>query len=224
MNHDPQQRANEEEIQPLALNKIVRIAVRGIKVRIWRSVLVVSGIVLAMAFLSYILCSDAFARNVMEYGSRDLIRHLIAEGIINLETIADQRVQTYWVAGLALLISLAGIMNAMLMSVTERFREIGTMKCLGALTGFIMKLFLIESLFAGVLGTTLGLIIGFGLAYIEGYFTYGGEVTALFPPLHLLLSILFCFITGILLTLLGAIYPARLAAKMSPVMALRSEM
>ncbi len=224
MNHDLQHRANEEEIQPLALNKIVRIAVRGIKVRIWRSVLVVSGIVLAMAFLSYILCSDTFARNVMEYGSRDLIRHLTAEGIINLETIADQRVQTYWVAGLALLISLAGIMNAMLMSVTERFREIGTMKCLGALTSFIMKLFLIESLFAGVLGTTLGLIIGFGLAYIEGYFTYGGEVIALFPPLHLLLSILFCFITGILLTLLGAIYPARLAAKMSPVMALRSEM
>ncbi|MCC5843168.1 MAG: ABC transporter permease [Verrucomicrobia bacterium] len=224
MNHDPQRRANEEEIQPLPLHKIVRIAVRGIKVRIWRSVLVVSGIVLAMAFLSYILCSDAFARNVMDYGSRDLIRHLIAEGILNPETLADQRVQTYWVAGLALLISLAGIMNAMLMSVTERFREIGTMKCLGALTSFIMKLFLIESLFAGVLGTTLGLIIGFGLAYVEGYFTYGAEVTALFPPAHLLLSILFCFITGILLTLLGAIYPARLAAKMSPVMALRSEM
>jgi predicted lysophospholipase L1 biosynthesis ABC-type transport system permease subunit len=222
--NERQPNVGEEEIQPLSLHKITRIAIRGIKVRIWRSLLVVSGIVLAMAFLSYILCSDAFARNVMEHGSDKLIAQLTAEGLINTESAADQRIQTYWVAGLALLISLAGIMNAMLMSVTERFREIGTMKCLGALTSFVMKLFLLESLFAGVLGTTLGLIIGFGLAYIEGFVTYGNEVGALFPVGSLLLSILFCFFTGLVLTLLGAIYPARMAAKMSPVMALRSEM
>ena len=216
--------SRDEEITPLSLGKITTIAYRGIKVRIWRSMLVVSGIVLAMAFLSYILCSDTFARNVMDLGSEELIQRLTREGTINTESAADQRVQTYWVAGLALLISLAGIMNAMLMSVTERFREIGTMKCLGALTSFVLKLFMLESLFAGMLGTTIGLIIGFGLAYLEGLATYGGEVTSLFPAGSLILSILFCFITGVVLTLLGALYPAKMAANMSPVMALRSEM
>jgi ABC-type antimicrobial peptide transport system permease subunit len=213
-----------EEIVPLSLAKITTIAYRGIKVRIWRQLLVVTGIILAMAFLSYILCSDTFARNVMELGSEDLIQKLTRDGVINTESAADQRVQTYWVAGLALLISLAGIMNAMLMSVTERFREIGTMKCLGALTSFVLKLFMLESLFAGIIGTTIGLIIGFGLAYLEGLGTYGGEVTPLFPAGSLILNILFCFVTGIVLTLLGALYPAKMAAGMSPVMALRSEM
>jgi hypothetical protein len=220
----PQEKGHGEEIQPLSMHKITRIAIRGIKVRIWRSLLVVSGIILAMAFLSYILCSDAFVRNVTDLGSKALIERLTAEGLINTESAADQRVQTYWVAGLALLISLAGIMNAMLMSVTERFREIGTMKCLGALTSFVMKLFMLESLFAGVLGTSIGLIIGFGLAYAEGLATYGREVWSLLPAGELVGSVVFCFITGLVLTLLGALYPARMAAKMSPVMALRSEM
>ena len=214
--------STEEEIVPLTLAKITTIAYRGIKVRIWRQLLVVTGIILAMAFLSYMLCSDTFARNVMEMGSEDLIQELTREGTINPESAADQRTQTYWIAGLALLISLAGIMNAMLMSVTERFREIGTMKCLGALTSFVLKLFMLESLFAGIIGTTIGLILGFGLAYLEGFGTYGGEVTALFPPVSLLMNILFCFVTGIVLTLLGALYPAKMAAGMSPVMALRS--
>ena len=48
-----------------------------------------------------------------------------------------------------MLVAFVGVLNAMLMSVTERFREIGTMKCLGALNSFIVKLFLIESLFQG---------------------------------------------------------------------------
>lgn len=214
---------NQEEIQPLSLAKITKVAMRGIKVRIWRSMLVVSGIVLAMAFLSYILCTDFFSRNVSEFGSNQLIEKLTRDGLINSESAANQRVQTYWVAGLALMISLAGIMNAMLMSVTERFREIGTMKCLGALTSFVLRLFLLESLFEGVIGTTLGLLIGFGLAYAEGFATYGREVAALLPTAQLMGCIGFCFITGLALTLLGALYPAQLAAKMSPVMALRSE-
>ena len=51
----------------------------------------------------------------------------------------------------------------MLMSVTERFREIGTMKCLGALDTFIVKLFLLESTFQGLAGTSAGIVIGFAL-------------------------------------------------------------
>jgi hypothetical protein len=66
--------------------------------------------------------------------------------------IESNRIQTRWLMSLALLVAFVGILNAMLMSVTERFREIGTMKCLGALDSFIIKLFLIESLFQGGVG------------------------------------------------------------------------
>ncbi len=55
-----------------------------------------------------------------------------------------------WIIVISLLVTIIGISNAMLMSVTERFREIGTMKCLGALSNFVRRMFLIESALAGL--------------------------------------------------------------------------
>ena len=78
----------------------------------------------------------------------------------------QRRIQTNWLIGLALLVAFVGILNAMLMSVTERFREIGTMKCLGALDSFIVKLFLIESFFQGGAGTVAGHPLGLLLSII----------------------------------------------------------
>ena len=89
------------------------------------------------------------------------------------EKIAANRTQTRWLLGLALLVAFVGILNAMLMSVTERFREIGTMKCLGALDGFIIKLFVLESLFQGVVGTVLGVVLGLSLSLALASVTYG---------------------------------------------------
>src|SRR5207249_1402902 len=88
--------------------------------------------------------------------------------------IADDRLQHRWLIGLALLVAFVGILNAMLMSVTERFREIGTMKCLGALDSFIVKLFLIESLFQGIVGTIIGVFLGFAASAFSMWSTYGG--------------------------------------------------
>src|SRR5207249_10667555 len=95
--------------------------------------------------------------------------------------IADDRLQHRWLIGMALLVAFVGILNAMLMSVTERFREIGTMKCLGALDGFIVKLFLIESLFQGVVGTIIGVLVGLSLALISAAATYGHDAWREFP-------------------------------------------
>ena len=61
------------------------------------------------------------------------------------------RFRTLWITVFSLLVTVIGIANALLMSVTERFREIGTMKCLGALSGFIRRLFVIESTIIGLL-------------------------------------------------------------------------
>jgi len=216
-------RQAKSEIDPLPVRKVVKIAWRAIRIRIWRSLLVVSGIILAIAFLTYILCSDGLARHVLDRGSQQLVQQLTKDGLLDVENAANQRVQTYWMVGLALLISFVGIVNAMLMSVTERFREIGTMKCLGALDGFVLKLFLFESVFEGAVGTTLGLLIGLLLGYLEGLSLYGGEAWRLLPAGEFGTMLAGCFAAGLVLTVLGALYPAHQAARMTPVMALRSE-
>ncbi|MBD3240450.1 MAG: FtsX-like permease family protein, partial [Chitinivibrionales bacterium] len=82
-----------------------------------------------------------------------LDRELRPEEIAEME--ADERKDRYrsmWIITISLLVTVIGISNAMLMSVTERFREIGTMKCLGALSAFVRFMFLIESGFMGVVG------------------------------------------------------------------------
>jgi len=207
----------------LPLRKAVRIAWRNIRIRWWRSLLVTSGIILALAFLTYILCSDSLLRGAARFGSEQLQQSLVRDGILSTASDHDARVQTFWMAGIALLISFIGILNAMVMSVTERFREIGTMKCLGALDSFIVKLYLLESLFQGMVGTAAGMILGIGLAYGEGFSLFGGETWALMPAVSLAKILLGCALTGLALTVASAVYPAYCAAKMEPVDAMRSE-
>ena len=215
---------NQAEIEALPLKKIFSIAWKGIKIRLLRALLVVSGIFLAIAFLTYILCSDGLLRNVLTSGSDHLVTALKANGTINMDNLENQRIQTFWMVGLALLISFVGIINAMLMSVTERFREIGTMKCLGALDSFVMKLFLIESVLKGIVGTVCGIIVGLILSYGEGLLIYGGEVWHIMPGTEFVLICIGCFFAGVILTVLGALYPAYQAARMTPVVALRAEL
>ena len=109
------------------------------------------------------------------------------------------------------------------MSVTERFREIGTMKCLGALDSFIVKLFLLESTFQGVAGTTAGIIIGFLLTLGLALLDYGSFVIDYFPGAGIVQSAFYALIAGTVLSLIGALLPAYRAAKMEPVEAMRSD-
>ena len=207
----------------LPFGEIFAIALKGLRIRMWRALLVISGIVLAVSFLTYILCGDGLLRGAATYGSADLIERLTQDGLIDQTNASDQRVQTFWIVGLATLISFVGIVNAMLMSVTERFREIGTMKCLGALNRFVLRLFLIESALEGAVGTGLGVLLGLAIGFGEGLTLYGGEVWALFPASRFLTMVAACFVGGVTLTILGALYPAAQAARMSPVEALRTE-
>jgi ABC-type antimicrobial peptide transport system permease subunit len=137
--------------------------------------------------------------------------------------IESNRIQTRWLIGLALLVAFVGILNAMLMSVTERFREIGTMKCLGALDSFIIKLFLIESLFQGGVGTALGIVLGVGLSMANLSTSYGNYVWKNVPWHSLTLCVGVCLVVGIFLTVAGALYPAWQAARMQPIEAMRAE-
>jgi len=139
------------------------------------------------------------------------------------EDIANNKIQTRWLIGLALLVAFVGILNAMLMSVTERFREIGTMKCLGALDSFIIKLFLIESLFQGIVGTILGVLAGLLLSFVSTWSSFGGYAWKNLQWNNLLIGIAICTAVGIILTVAGALYPAWSAARMQPIEAMRSD-
>jgi ABC-type lipoprotein release transport system permease subunit len=107
------------------------------------------------------------------------------------------------------------------MSVTERFREIGTMKCLGALDSFIVRLFLLESTFQGFAGTSVGILIGLTLTLGLALMDYGNYVFAYFPLAGITESVLYALVVGTLLSLVGAMLPAYRAAKMEPVEAMR---
>ena len=135
--------------------------------------------------------------------------------------IENNRIQTRWLLGLALLVAFVGILNAMLMSVTERFREIGTMKCLGALDSFIIKLFLIESLFQGIVGTLIGIVVGVLLSLASTISNYGHFAWMNLPVGQIGIALLICLVVGVTLTVAGALYPAWQAARMQPIEAMR---
>jgi ABC-type lipoprotein release transport system permease subunit len=155
---------------------------------------------------------------------RSLESKLADNGVpTRIDDIAASKLQTRWLLGLALLVAFVGILNAMLMSVTERFREIGTMKCLGALDGFIVKLFLIESLFQGIVGTIVGLIVGVLVSLLMNWATYGNLAFKELQADAMLIAIGMSSLVGVVLTIAGAVWPAWQAARMHPIEAMRVE-
>ena len=220
----------------LPLSKAIEIAWKNIRMRLSRSLLVTSGIVLALAFLMAILANEAMIDSMRSWAASeasDPAQRLQRQQLQSLmrgkglpttpAEIADARLQTRWLIGLALLVAFVGILNAMLMSVTERFREIGTMKCLGALDSFIVKLFLIESLFQGIVGTLIGVVLGLGLSLLSVTATYGRFAWQDVPVGRLMGGVGICLIVGVGLTVAGAVYPAWQAARMQPIEAMRVE-
>ncbi len=120
------------------------------------------------------------------------------------------------IAGISLLVGGIGVMNIMLVSVTERTREIGIRKAIGATRGRILLQFLIESATL----TSIGGIIGIGLAMIGAMLvTSFSPITATISPLVIIIGVGFSAFIGILFGIL----PANKAAKLSPIEALRYE-
>lgn len=120
------------------------------------------------------------------------------------------------IAGISLLVGGIGVMNIMLVSITERTREIGTRKALGATNGSIRLQFIIESmvlcLVGGCLGIVLGLILGSVAASVLGY-------SATAPVAAIFVAVLFSMVVGVFF----GYYPANKAARMDPIEALRYE-
>ena len=120
------------------------------------------------------------------------------------------------VAGIALLVGGIGVMNIMLVSVTERTREIGTRKALGATTNTILFQFLMEAVILTLIGGIIGLVIGILLA--------NGIASALdIVPTITLGSVILVLLFSTAVGVFFGIYPARKAAKLDPIEALRYE-
>ena len=121
------------------------------------------------------------------------------------------------IAGISLLVGGIGIMNIMLVSVTERTREIGIRKAIGAQRSDITIQFMIESIFISLMGGIIGMVLSIIILSVLNVFVT--EVTFVISPSFALLALSFSIAVG----LIFGIYPANKAAKLKPINALRYE-
>ncbi|KKL10070.1 hypothetical protein LCGC14_2559530 [marine sediment metagenome] len=140
------------------------------------------------------------------------------------EDLRRQQHQRIWITSLAVVLCITGITNTMLMSVTERSGEIGTLKCLGSLDVFVVRLFLVEALLVGVVGSVVGALIGYSLGILQ--LGAGLEFSLLTGQLllaPLIRSAPLAIGAGGGLTVVSAADPTWVAARMTPVEAMRVE-
>ena len=120
------------------------------------------------------------------------------------------------IAGVSLLVGGIGIMNIMLVSVTERTREIGVRMAIGARSGVIRRQFLIESITISLVGGIIGVLLGVAASIgISSWL----EWPTLISPASIFISVIFSALVGIAF----GYYPARKAAALDPIEALRYE-
>ncbi|MGE1026335.1 ABC transporter permease [Bacillus sp. GMs2/2] len=138
----------------------------------------------------------------------------IQEGISKMTNVMTMIISG--IAGISLIVGGIGVMNIMLVSVTERTREIGVRKALGATRGKILLQFLIEAVMLTLIGGLIGIGLGYGGAYIVSTF-------AKWPPLVSLEVVVGGVLFSMTLGIIFGLIPANKAAKLDPIEALRYE-
>jgi hypothetical protein len=214
-----------ERLVVLPFIKALEIAFKSIQVRFFRSLITTMSLVLAVSFLSFVSVSTDVANGLLATGDPELHQALVRSGydLLPQDTRADSSPKQRWIVILSMLVCVVGIVNAQLMAVTERFREIGTMKCLGALDRFILRLFLMEASMQGIAGASLGALAGGLFALAGALLRFGAVALTHLPWSEAAFSLVTATVTGCLLSLVGVLYPAIVAARMQPVEAMRAE-
>ena len=164
----------------------------------------------AVAQIDYLLSKYAASTEDYRLMSQDAL----------LETInqitATMTLMLGGIAGISLLVGGIGIMNIMLVSVTERTREIGIRKALGAKRKHILSQFVVEAMTLSSIGGIIGILVGYGIA--SGIARLGG-----WPLVFSVPTVLLAFGFSLGVGLFFGIYPAHKASRLDPVQALSYE-
>jgi len=207
----------------LPWRQVARIALNSFKVRFYRSVITVSVLTLSITFVVYILEGYELTNSGLAHMGEAGKNQVISGGLELTDGRLGISAREIWLAILSLLVCVTGILNAHLIAVTERFREIGTLKCLGALNSIILKIFLLEATYQGVMAGIAGGILGVTAAILSALVDNGVMAVAYFPFVQTAAVIGFSLLFSVFLSVLGVSYPALIAARMRPSEAMRSE-
>jgi ABC-type antimicrobial peptide transport system permease subunit len=200
--------SGEKRMVYFTIRDAYRLGLGYIRRRFQRTAINVASVALANSFLTSLILTDLFYGTYNEFQG----------GSIGVDAYQ------YWLVAVALIVSVVGITNAMLISVYERYREIGTMKCIGALDQHILMLFLIESIIQGAAGGIIGFIFGVIAAIFSSGFTTGFDIILRVPAASLLTYFLGTTILSVALSVIASMYPAWRASKLPPVEALSYEL
>ena len=215
-----------ERIVSFPWKRTVRMCWSNVRNRRGRFLLTLLGVAITVAFLTSSMTYHGIVGDLLQ--SKDVHTRAVLERAGKFTgdqaDVRKARDQRTWILILSGLLCVTGITNTMLMSVTERSGEIGTLKCLGALDGFVVRLFLLESLLVGLTGSLAGAAVGYLLGLVqvgmELEFAMLAGASAAAP---LAGAVPLAVGVGTALTVVSALYPTYIAAKMNPVEAMRVE-
>jgi putative ABC transport system permease protein len=207
----------------LPFGQVVRISFNSMIVRLSRSLITTASLALAIAFVAYIWSGYEILNAAWPHLDTALQQDILSSGYEMTDGRFGTSPKDRWLAILSLIVCVVGIVNAQLMAVTERFREIGTFKCLGALNSFVVRIFVLEGIYQGIFGGFIGSLLGILVSTLSLSLKLGWATILYWPLLSMLYTIAWSLFLAALLSLLGVMYPALVAARMEPAVALRTE-
>jgi len=164
------------------------------------------------------ILNEMRVRHELIPGDPDDVTVQTQDDVVALRTASTQTMTSLLagIAGVSLLVGGIGIMNIMLVSVTERTREIGLRMAIGARGSDVLLQFLIEAVVISFVGGTIGIIFGYGISEAVKYYQ---NLPTLVPADAIVTAVAFSAAVGIFF----GFYPARKAARLDPIEALRFE-